>query len=380
MPALADQLVGTWWEWILPLSAQLAALAVIVAAIDLLFIRRPAPRFESVLWGLVFAKILLPPSLASPVSVVRLAGAPPIWTAPEEIAIAPVRAACIAWILAVAALAVAALLRSRRLARALRATSTPVPTAITALLAEVATRVGLRSPPRAAMVATTSEAAVFGLLRPTVLVPAELLHDRMRLEHVLLHECAHIKRRDLLWSHLTLALAILLWFHPAVWIARARLAALRELACDAHVARLLGSEADGYRQTLLAIARSVLARSEPTTAGQLAFLATPRSVLLGRWSRWCAGWWGSSLLVVRLVHLRDWETPTARSRVASGLAAFAVTAILAVSCVPLAQPPRPLWQAWAEAPGCLQKRFILLQALPPEALAPPSLQHRVTKP
>jgi beta-lactamase regulating signal transducer with metallopeptidase domain len=370
---IIDQAIAAWWEWILPLSAQLAVLAVVVAAIDLLFVRRPAPRFESLLWGLVFVKLLVPPSLTSPVSVAQLASASTLWTPPEAISIAPVRAAGAVWLLGIGLLGWAVLRRSRRLARTLAAWDASVPPLVTSELRSVSQRLRLRRAPRVRMVDAAGDAAVVGLLRPTILVPRELIGDRTRLAHVLLHECAHLKRGDLWWSHLSLLLAILLWFHPAVWIARARLASLRELACDAHVARLLGSDADGYRQTLLSVARLMLAGPTPLAQGQLGFLAlafgaTPRSVLVGRWWRWCAGWWGSSLLVVRLVQLRDWEAPTARSRVLSGLLSFIVTAVLAVSCVPLAQPPRPLWQQWAEAPGCLQKRFLLLQALPPESV------------
>lgn len=363
MTGLAAELLAAWWEWILPLSAQLAALAAIVALIDLLFVRRPRPRLESFLWGLVFLKVVLPPSLASPVSVVRLAGAPPIWTPPGEIALAPVCIACLVWCGGASLFAAAAIARGRHARRLLRTATDPVPGDVAALLARTAKRVGLRRVPQARLVASTGDAAVLGLLQPTVLVPADLMHDRARLEHVLLHECVHLRRGDLWWSHVTLVLAILLWFHPAVWIARGRLAALRELACDDGVARVLGNEAESYRQTLLAVARSVLARTAPLSGGQLAFLAIPRGLLAG-------GWWGSSLLAARLVHLRDRAEPSPARRVLSGVVAVALTAVVAASCVPLAQPPRPLWQVWAEAPGCLQKRYLLLQAMPPEA--PPS--------
>ncbi|MBL9121479.1 MAG: M56 family metallopeptidase [Phycisphaerae bacterium] len=361
-----DPLLVAWWEWILPLSAQLAALALIVAAIDLLFVRRPRPRFESLLWALVFVKVVLPPSLASPVSIMRLAGAPPMWTAPEEIAIGPVRWAMVLWLAGVILLGAWVLVQARRTVRLLGRSTTPAPPSVVRRLEAAARRVGLRSVPRARMVPSIAEAAVFGLCRPTVLVPMDLVHDPRRLEHVLLHECAHIKRGDLWWSSLTLVLTVVLWFHPAMWIARGRLAALRELACDGHVARVLGRDADAYRQTLVSLARSILAHSKPMASGHLSFLATPRGVLAGRWRSWCVGWWGRSLLVVRLVHLRDWEEPTGRSRLASGLLALIVTVALAASCIPLANPPRPLWEEWAHATGCLQKRFLLLQALPPE--------------
>ena len=53
------------------------------------------------------------------------------------------------------------------------------------------------------------------------------------LRHVFLHELAHIKRHDILAGWVALALQIVHWFNPMVWLAFYRLRADRELACDA---------------------------------------------------------------------------------------------------------------------------------------------------
>jgi len=85
----------------------------------------------------------------------------------------------------------------------------------------------------------------------TDLSPAEL-------EHVFLHELAHVRRGDLWLQVLFSALHWLYWFQPLMpWVLR-RAYESRELCCDATVAALLGQGAPRYRLSLLRSARAVL--------------------------------------------------------------------------------------------------------------------------
>jgi beta-lactamase regulating signal transducer with metallopeptidase domain len=88
--------------------------------------------------------------------------------------------------------------------------------------------------------ARTREApAVDGVLRPQISLPEGI--DRLLSEHelnaVLLHEVTHARRRDNLLRLLHELVVCVLWFHPLVWLTRARLALYRELSCDEPVIR-----------------------------------------------------------------------------------------------------------------------------------------------
>jgi hypothetical protein len=83
---------------------------------------------------------------------------------------------------------------------------------------------------------------VIGLLRPTILIPRPLLGElsSAELEQILLHESAHIRRRDH-WTNYALELAqALFFFHPAVWWIARELRLQREIACDDAVVRATG--------------------------------------------------------------------------------------------------------------------------------------------
>ena len=76
---------------------------------------------------------------------------------------------------------------------------------------------------------------VAGWRRPRLLVPRDLARDLTgaELDAVLLHELAHVRRRDLSWHLLQRLVLVLLWFHPVAWALQAAIARERERCCDA---------------------------------------------------------------------------------------------------------------------------------------------------
>ncbi len=99
------------------------------------------------------------------------------------------------------------------------------------------------------------EPMVIGIVRPTIVLPAgEYLESLTpaELETVFAHEEAHVARRDNLIALFAQLACALFWFDPVHRIARRRLVALREHACDEAVLER-GCDADSY---LNALARS----------------------------------------------------------------------------------------------------------------------------
>jgi beta-lactamase regulating signal transducer with metallopeptidase domain len=75
---------------------------------------------------------------------------------------------------------------------------------------------------------------VVGVLRPIVVLPRDLAKtlDKSELEPLLLHELAHVRRWDTAVIWLQIALQILHWPNPLVWLANRRIRIEREQACD----------------------------------------------------------------------------------------------------------------------------------------------------
>lgn len=123
-------------------------------------------------------------------------------------------------------------------------------------LDECASVLGLHRNLRAVETADVETPAVYGLWRKRLLLPVGLREglSPARLRHVLLHELAHVKRRDPELNWLLALLQILHWFNPLLWLAFARMRADRELATDdLALARTSAAERCSYGETILQV-------------------------------------------------------------------------------------------------------------------------------
>jgi beta-lactamase regulating signal transducer with metallopeptidase domain len=101
---------------------------------------------------------------------------------------------------------------------------------------------------------------VCGLWRPLIVMPRNAEPwpvDRLRA--VLLHELAHITRRDCLTQALAQVVCAVYWVNPLVWVAARRLRVERERACDDFVLTA-GTKGSDYARHLLDIAQATRPR------------------------------------------------------------------------------------------------------------------------
>lgn len=95
-----------------------------------------------------------------------------------------------------------------------------------------------------------------GILRPRILLPiAANEWPLARVNAVLSHELAHVRRRDVAAQMIAHTIAALWWFQPLVWMLRRKLREESELACDAEALRS-GLRPSSYAAELLAIAKT----------------------------------------------------------------------------------------------------------------------------
>jgi beta-lactamase regulating signal transducer with metallopeptidase domain len=80
----------------------------------------------------------------------------------------------------------------------------------------------------------SSSPQLAGILRPTLLLPANWLHlgNKRSLEAVLEHEFRHVEGHDLLWRWLRAWLRACLFFHPLLTWSDRRAAITEEMVCD----------------------------------------------------------------------------------------------------------------------------------------------------
>ncbi len=96
---------------------------------------------------------------------------------------------------------------------------------------------------------------VLGFVRPRIYIPFGMNEEQ--LNYVIVHEEAHINRKDHWWKILGFFILVLHWFNPLVWLSYVLLCKDMEKACDEKVIRYLedGQRAD-YSETLLSCSAS----------------------------------------------------------------------------------------------------------------------------
>lgn len=109
-----------------------------------------------------------------------------------------------------------------------------------------------------------------GVLRPIVVLPRQAHEWPEQLKRfVLLHELAHVKRRDVAFQWLGRLVCALYWFHPLAWFGLRQLRRERELACDDLVVHC-GERATEYAEALVSVAKNYQAQRVLTCAVAMA--------------------------------------------------------------------------------------------------------------
>ena len=264
------------FEWLFRASWQAGVVIVLVLAVQWAFGRRLSPRWRYAMWFLVVLRLALPWTIPSPVSLFNLvefqrqsmraspdngiieaqestqAGT----TTSDVSGSAPRRfdPSVLLWIWAAGAVSLAGYLtyNQYRISKAVTYRRPLIDARVMNLLEDCKQLMNVRVPVTLVVTGDAGSPALFGFLRPRLLLPAGLTRSfsEEELRHVFVHELSHIKRNDILVGWAMTALQILHWFNPLVWVAFRRMRLDRELACDA-MALSYVKETRPYGETII---------------------------------------------------------------------------------------------------------------------------------
>lgn len=103
------------------------------------------------------------------------------------------------------------------------------------LVENLSHRIGMKKTVRIRVTDGLPAPVAFGMLRPTVLVPADFTKrfSDTQQQVILAHELAHLDSNDPAWTLASELVVALMWWHPLAHVARRRLLAAAEQAADA---------------------------------------------------------------------------------------------------------------------------------------------------
>ncbi len=186
----------------------------------------------------------------------------------SDLSRALLRATVIGYLLFVTALSVRLLRAWRRTERIARGAHA-APFGLVASSHECARLMGVRDVELCVSEAVAAPLTL-GIRQPRIVLPARFAEagSVLALRGVLVHELAHVRRRDCAVNLLCELLALPLAFHPLARLLRRRVAGARESACDEAAAAEVGAPA--YAATLLDVATAAARREH--LAGALGVL------------------------------------------------------------------------------------------------------------
>lgn len=127
---------------------------------------------------------------------------------------------------------------------------------VTSLLEECKRTLHIKRDPVLVETAAIQSPMAAGMIRPYIILPTEIISNlsRTNLRFILLHELAHLQRKDIYVNWVMTFLQIIHWFNPVIWYAFYRMRQDRELACDAYVlSRLKPCEYKCYGAAIITI-------------------------------------------------------------------------------------------------------------------------------
>jgi beta-lactamase regulating signal transducer with metallopeptidase domain/uncharacterized GH25 family protein len=159
----------------------------------------------------------------------------------------------------------------------LRRDAAPADEATHQACCDLAKRLGV-SPPQVLRSPYLASPCLAGLVRPAILLPES--DQSLPVRDVLIHELAHLRRRDCVWNLLRRITEAVFFYQPLVWLLARRLETAAEEVCDDYVVQL-GGDREAYARRLVDLAElSTL----PVGAGGVAMVSL-RSILAKRVAR-----------------------------------------------------------------------------------------------
>jgi beta-lactamase regulating signal transducer with metallopeptidase domain/Leucine-rich repeat (LRR) protein len=243
-------------NYLLAQSWQIAILTIVIAFISLILKNKNA-HIRYLLWMIVLAKCLIPPLYTISIAILpekeitAFTQTPPVMeTVTYQYNAADIAAAespepaavhfetrallAIGWLIGAAALSFYYLVNALRTQVWLQKRRKELPGEYKKNIESLFASYGVRRMPRLWLLDKINQPFVWGLVRGSIYLPAELINQKHTKFHTSLigHEISHVLRLDALINSLQVITQIIFWFHPFIWWTNRKIRSEREKCCD----------------------------------------------------------------------------------------------------------------------------------------------------
>ena len=129
----------------------------------------------------------------------------------------------------------------------------------------------------------------YGVIRPKIIIQSQVLEDNSLLKYVIIHEMIHIKKFDIVFTHIKNLITCMYWYNPFILMASRYIEDDLELLCDKLVIQRVGDTVKNRKEYCLSMLRLVeLKEIQEKTVLKL-HPTKERMVIIKRWKRRLSG-------------------------------------------------------------------------------------------
>lgn len=129
----------------------------------------------------------------------------------------------------------------------------------------------------------------YGVICPKIIIQSQVLEDNNLLKYVIIHEMVHIKKFDIVLTHIKNVITCLFWYNPFILVASRYMEDDLELLCDKLVIQRVGDTVKNRKEYCLSMLRLVELKEIQEKSVLKLHPTKERMIIMKKWKRGLSG-------------------------------------------------------------------------------------------
>ena len=129
----------------------------------------------------------------------------------------------------------------------------------------------------------------YGVLRPKIIIQSQVLENDNLLKYIMIHEMIHIKKFDIVFTHIKNLITCLYWYNPFMLLASSYMENDLELVCDKLVIQSVGDTVEHRKEYCLSMLQLIELKEIQEKSVLKLHPTKERMIIMKRWKRGFSG-------------------------------------------------------------------------------------------
>ena len=129
----------------------------------------------------------------------------------------------------------------------------------------------------------------YGVLRPKIIIQSQVLENDNLLKYIIIHEMIHIKKFDIVFTHIKNLITCIYWYNPFILLASRYMEDDLELLCDKLVIQKVGDTVKNRKEYCLSMLQLIELKEIQEKSVLKLHPTKERMIIMKRWKREFSG-------------------------------------------------------------------------------------------